>query len=66
MEPAVWIGIVGAVVAVGCLFVLALCQAAGQSKRPELVMADISTPDALRQLLAKAQREVDILNGVRR
>lgn len=33
---------------------------------PVLVMPDVSRAEALRLLLAKAQREVDAINGVRR
>lgn len=54
---------IGVVVAVVVAAVFAMCRT---SKQAGYVLCDVSTPEALRQLLAKAQREVDALNGVRR
>lgn len=53
-----------AIFGIGAWFGLSLCRAAGDSERLE--MSQMTRPEALRLLLAKAQREVFDQNGVRR
>lgn len=46
---SVWIAIVGVAITVGCLFVLALCRAAGNSDR------EMTRIDAMRLLLERVE-----------
>ena len=60
MTP-VLIGFIAAFVAVGCLFVLALCHAAAEADkcRPLIVQPKVTSLEARRRLLLKAREEQD-------